>query len=51
MTRLHLGRSAVYQLIRSRRLASMTIGRCRRIPTHALDEFITRETDLEQEPS
>ncbi|MFJ6622722.1 helix-turn-helix domain-containing protein [Kitasatospora sp. NPDC091335] len=47
MTRLQLGRSAVYDLLRSRQLASITLGRSRRIPTNALSDFI--RTRLEQE--
>nr|WP_078630079.1 helix-turn-helix domain-containing protein [Streptomyces sp. NRRL WC-3744] len=37
------GRSTVYDLIRSRRLSSITIGRCRRIPAWAVREYITSE--------
>ncbi|MEU6550179.1 helix-turn-helix domain-containing protein [Streptomyces sp. NPDC046915] len=40
MRRLKLGRSTVYDLIRSRRLHSLTIGRARRIPASALDTYI-----------
>ncbi|MGP4013683.1 helix-turn-helix domain-containing protein [Streptomyces sp. 4N124] len=40
MRRLKLGRSKVYDLIRSKRLASFTEGRCRRIPESALQEYI-----------
>ncbi|MFD8519533.1 helix-turn-helix domain-containing protein [Streptomyces capillispiralis] len=47
MARLQLGRSAVYDLLRTRQLASITLGRARRIPTHALTDFI--HTRLEQE--
>lgn len=47
MARLQLGRSAVYDLLRSGQLASITLGRARRIPTHALTDFI--RTRLEQE--
>ncbi|MFF9348396.1 hypothetical protein [Streptomyces sp. NPDC014734] len=36
MARLKIGRSALYDLLRTRRLASLTIGRARRIPAHAL---------------
>ncbi|WP_016909112.1 helix-turn-helix domain-containing protein [Streptomyces xiaopingdaonensis] len=43
MRRLKLGRSAVYDLIRSRRLASITIGRSRRIPESAVRDFIAHE--------
>ncbi|MEU9135959.1 helix-turn-helix domain-containing protein [Streptomyces sp. NPDC048404] len=45
MTRLRLGRSTVYDLIRTRRLPSVTIGRCRRIPAFALGHFIAEEME------
>ncbi|MYX32267.1 MULTISPECIES: helix-turn-helix domain-containing protein [unclassified Streptomyces] len=45
MARLKLGRSTVYDLIRSRRLVSITIGRARRIPADALRDFIAHETE------
>jgi excisionase family DNA binding protein len=38
---LDIGRSAVYDLIRSGRLRSVKIGRSRRIPREAVDEVIT----------
>ncbi|MEV0537875.1 helix-turn-helix domain-containing protein [Kitasatospora sp. NPDC050463] len=47
MARLQLGRSAVYDLLRTRQLGSITLGRARRIPTRALTNFI--RTRLEQE--
>jgi excisionase family DNA binding protein len=47
MARLQLGRSAVYDLLRTRQLASITLGRARRIPAHALTDFI--RTRLEQD--
>ncbi|MFE2571785.1 helix-turn-helix domain-containing protein [Streptomyces mirabilis] len=47
MERLQLGRTAVYDLIRTPQLPSLTLGRARRIPTHALIDFI--HTRLEQE--
>ncbi|MZF85962.1 helix-turn-helix domain-containing protein [Streptomyces sp. SID5643] len=40
MTRLKYGRSKVYDLIRSKRLRSITEGRCRRIPESAVEEYI-----------
>ncbi|MEK8170594.1 helix-turn-helix domain-containing protein [Streptomyces sp. M19] len=43
MARLQLGRSAVYDLIRSHRLPSLTIGRARRIPAAALRDFIDHQ--------
>jgi excisionase family DNA binding protein len=45
MARLKLGRSTVYDLIRSHRLASITIGCSRRVPTSALSDFIERELE------
>lgn len=47
MARLQLGRSAVYDLLRTRQLASIALGRARRIPTRALTDFI--HTRPEQE--
>ncbi|MBT2445663.1 helix-turn-helix domain-containing protein [Streptomyces sp. ISL-43] len=47
MVRLQLGRSAVYDLLRTRQLASITLGRARRIPTHALTDFIHARLDEE----
>ncbi|WP_447038270.1 helix-turn-helix domain-containing protein [Streptomyces sp. DSM 118878] len=40
MVRLKLGRSKVYDLIRTRRLSSITIDRARRIPAVAVQDFI-----------
>ncbi|MFE5005140.1 helix-turn-helix domain-containing protein [Streptomyces sp. NPDC056696] len=40
MARLKYGRSKVYDLIRSKRLASFTEGRCRRIPESAIQDYI-----------
>ncbi|WP_405883462.1 helix-turn-helix domain-containing protein [Streptomyces sp. NBC_01136] len=47
MERLQLGRTAVYDLIRSRQLTSLTLGPARRIPAYALADLI--HTRLEQE--
>ncbi|MFF0060969.1 DNA-binding protein [Streptomyces sp. NPDC005279] len=47
MARLQLRRSAVYELLRSGQRVSTTLGRARRIPTHALTDFIRAR--LEQE--
>ncbi len=44
---LGLGRSLMYMLIATGELASIKIGRSRRIPVGAIDEFIARR--LEQE--
>ncbi|MER7395464.1 helix-turn-helix domain-containing protein [Streptomyces sp. NPDC000151] len=43
MKALGLGRSTVYDLIRSRRLESFTVGRSRRIPADALHRFIQHQ--------
>ncbi|BFV58074.1 hypothetical protein KCMC57_up31780 [Kitasatospora sp. CMC57] len=40
MARLKLGRSAVYDLIRTRQLVSITIGRARRVPSDAVRAFV-----------
>ena len=40
MARLNIGRHTVYDLIRSRQLHSVRIGRCRRIPAAALAQYI-----------
>ena len=47
MERLQLGRSAVYDLLRTRQLASITLGRSRRNPAHALTDFIRTRLDQE----
>lgn len=46
MARLELGRSTVYDLFRSRRLVSITVGRSRRIPADALRAFIAHEIEM-----
>lgn len=40
MSRLQLGKSKVYDLIRTKRLASFTEGRARRIPETAVQDYI-----------
>ncbi|MFI8459252.1 helix-turn-helix domain-containing protein [Kitasatospora sp. NPDC085464] len=40
MARLKISCSTVYDLIRTRRLASITIGRARRIRAHALNALV-----------
>ncbi|MGY3058690.1 excisionase family DNA binding protein [Streptomyces sp. TE3672] len=45
MARLKIGRSALYGLLRTRRLASLTVGRARRIPAHALADYIQRHLE------
>ncbi|WP_184485413.1 helix-turn-helix domain-containing protein [Saccharopolyspora gloriosae] len=38
--RLAVGRTAVFALIKSGELATVLIGRSRRVPTEALDEYV-----------
>ena len=45
MARLRLGRSKVYDLIRSRQLCSFTEGRCRRVPAQAVADYIARKIE------
>ncbi|MGW2301703.1 helix-turn-helix transcriptional regulator [Streptomyces sp. NPDC001809] len=45
MAHLKLGRSTVYDLIRSRRLVSLTIGRSRRVPADAVRDFIDNQIE------
>ncbi|MEU3449353.1 helix-turn-helix domain-containing protein [Streptomyces thermolilacinus] len=45
MARLKIGRSALYDLLRTRRLASLTLGRARRIPAYALDDYVQRHLE------
>ncbi|MEV0446314.1 MULTISPECIES: helix-turn-helix domain-containing protein [unclassified Streptomyces] len=40
MTRLKLGRTKVYDLIRTKRLVSITEGRARRIPESSVQDYI-----------
>ncbi|MEW1752058.1 helix-turn-helix transcriptional regulator [Streptomyces angustmyceticus] len=40
MARLKFGRSKVYDLMRSKRLLSITEGRARRIPENAVQDYI-----------
>jgi excisionase family DNA binding protein len=44
MARLQLSRHTVYQLIRSKQLVSVRIGRCRRIPTTAVTDYVNNLT-------
>ncbi|WP_327268029.1 helix-turn-helix domain-containing protein [Streptomyces sp. NBC_01218] len=45
MARLKIGRSALYDLLRTRCLASLTIGRARRVPAHALADYVQRHLE------
>ena len=49
--RLSMSRSAFYQLLLSGRIASVKIGRSRRIPVAALDAFIERLEEAAQQGS
>jgi excisionase family DNA binding protein len=40
---LSLGRTLVYELVMRRQIASIKVGRTRRIPVVALQEFVTRQ--------
>ncbi|KOV73556.1 excisionase [Streptomyces sp. NRRL WC-3723] len=40
MARLKVGRTKVYDLIRTHRLVSIKVDGCRRIPDHAVRDFI-----------
>lgn len=45
--RLALGRTTVYELIGKQELKTIKVGRCRRIPESAVDEWIRRRIDAE----
>jgi excisionase family DNA binding protein len=38
--RLRIGRSLAYELVQSGELVSVKLGRCRRIPVAALEDFV-----------
>lgn len=40
---LHIARSSLYQLVLTRKLPSLKIGRSRRIPVDALADYIARK--------
>ncbi|TQJ54269.1 helix-turn-helix domain-containing protein [Streptomyces sp. SLBN-115] len=42
MSRLKVGRTKVYDLIRTHRLVSLKVDGCRRIPDDAVSDFIRR---------
>ena len=42
---LRISRWKVYELIRSRELDSFLIGRCRRVPEHAVTDMVSRLMD------
>ncbi len=39
--RLRIGRTLMYELVRTGEIRSVTIGRLRRIPTRCLDEYVS----------
>lgn len=41
--RLSIGRSGLYELVLSKKIASIKIGRSRRIPLEALTDYIARK--------
>ncbi len=45
MARLRVGRHAVYALIRTGRLASLRIGRARRVPASAVESFLAQQLE------
>jgi excisionase family DNA binding protein len=45
MAALRVGRSTVYDLIRSRQLPSFTVGRCRRIAVDSLATYMRTRTE------
>lgn len=45
MARLRVGRHAEYALIRTRRLASLRIGRARRVPIASVDTFLAEQME------
>ncbi|MFE9608193.1 helix-turn-helix domain-containing protein [Streptomyces sp. NPDC006012] len=48
MARLKIGRTKVYDLIRTRHLPSLKVGGCRRIPDYAVRDFIQSQMELEE---
>jgi excisionase family DNA binding protein len=45
MARLKVGRSKVYDLIRTHRLTSLKVDGCRRIPADSVGDFIRRQIE------
>ncbi|MFJ9702158.1 helix-turn-helix domain-containing protein [Streptomyces fradiae] len=48
MARLKVGRTTVYDLIRTHRLPSLTIGRSRRIPVEGLRQYLASRLQYEE---
>lgn len=45
MARLRVGRHAVYALLRAQRLASLRIGRARRVPVASVEAFLAEQLE------
>jgi excisionase family DNA binding protein len=45
---MSLGRTLMYQLVKGRQILSIKVGRTRRIPTTALQEFVKRLSEVEK---
>jgi len=43
--RLGLGRSLIYQLVMRGEIASIKVGRARRVPSQGLEEFVARKVE------
>jgi excisionase family DNA binding protein len=43
--RLKIGRTAMYELVMSGEVRSITIGRLRRVPAQCIDEYLTQLLD------
>lgn len=48
---LSIGRSALYELMASGELRSFKIGRSRRVAVSAIEEFVRRQTEINEEES
>lgn len=46
---LSISRSCLYELIRSNQITSVLIGRCRRIPAFAVEEYVERLVKEQEE--
>jgi excisionase family DNA binding protein len=46
---LNIGRSKAYELISSGEIASITIGRCRRVTLDAIRDFVSSRQQIEAE--
>lgn len=48
--RLRLGRSKIYELMQSREIAAVRVGRSVRIPVSALNEFVAKLEEESRDP-